>query len=41
MAQTFNNNNEMKSYFNKVIEEVIEAVSNDLLNDFLNVAHNS
>jgi len=35
MAQTFNNNNEMKSYFNKVIEEVIEAVSNDLLNDFL------
>lgn len=35
MAQTFNNNNEMKNYFNKVIEEVIEAVSNDLLNDFL------
>lgn len=35
MAQTFNNNNEMENYFNKVIEEVIEAVSNDLLNDFL------
>ena len=34
MAQTFNNNNEMKNYFNKVIEEAIEAVSNDLLKDF-------
>lgn len=35
MAKTFNDNNEMENYFNKVIEEVIEAVSNDLLNDFL------
>ena len=26
MAQTFNNNNEMKSYFNKVIEEIKQDV---------------
>ena len=34
MAQTFNNNNEMENYFNKVIEKAIEAVSNNLLKDF-------
>ena len=35
MAKIFDNSTEMESYFNKVIEEVIEAVSKDLLDDFL------
>lgn len=35
MAKIFDNSTEMESYFNKVVEEVIEAVSQNLLDDFL------
>ena len=35
MAQIFNNENELKNYFNKVIKEAVEAVSEKLLKDFL------
>ena len=35
-TQIFNNEQELKTYFDSIMQQVIEAVSSDLLKDFYN-----